>query len=372
MRTRKLIKQFLFFVQFLRSIAAYLYLAVINLAMLMISRFCSNIARPVMRAIRIESFGGSEVLKFQESLHIPEPGPKHVLINVKSISINPVDTYIRSGQYSKLPPLPFTPGNDCSGVVERVGTEVCKFKAGDRVYALRSATGTYSTHTLCEDSFVNFLPECVQFREGACLGIAYYTAYRALIQIGGAKPNDLVLVHGASGGVGTACLQLCRMLGIRGVGTVGTEEGRKAAVSSGAETVFNHREEGYVDKLKEFSQTNEGFNVIVENAANINLDKDLELVAAKGCISIVGSKGMASIEVVPRKFMLKECRVNGVFLGNMTPLELSQAHAAILAGAEIQILKPFINQAFELREAAKAHDLLMSGKGGAGKIVLIP
>ena len=330
----------------------------------------SSSTKAVMRAIRVQSFGGPEVLKLQESLPLPELVSKQVLISVKSVSINPADTYIRSGQYSRLPSLPYTPGNDCSGVIERVGDDVTRFQPGDRVFSLRTVTGSYSSYTVCEVDYVNALPDCLAFSEGACLGIAYYTAYRALVLVGAAKPGQLVLVHGASGGVGTACLQLCKLMGVRGIGTAGTPDGEKAALISGAESVVNHRQGNYVDTLRQLSEANGGFDVIIENAAHVNLDTDLDLVGNKGVVVVVGSKGMSAVQMVPRKLMGKECRVTGMLLWNVTPDELTQSHAAILAGVRSGILRPVISHEFKLAEADRAHEQLMSGKGAAGKIVL--
>ena len=338
----------------------------------MLSRVWGSFASSgIMRAIRVESFGGPEVLKLRDSLPLPEIGSRDVLISVKSISINPVDTYIRSGQYARLPTLPYTPGNDCSGVVAGVGSEVKRFKPGDRVYSLRTSTGSYSTQTVCDADYVNLLPDCLPFQEGSCLGTTYYTAYRALLA-GRATAGQLVLVHGASGGVGTACVQLCRMLGVRAVGTAGTAAGETAAGVSGAERVVNHREEGYGEALKELSLANGGFNVIVDTAAHVNLDRDLDLVAKRGAVVVVGSRGLESIQIVPRKLMAKECSVTGIILASVSSTELVQYHAAVRAGVESGVLKPVISRVFELGEAGKAHELLMSGEGAAGQIVLVP
>lgn len=339
----------------------------------MLSRVWNSLStQGVMRAIRVQGFGGPEVLKLQESLSLPELGGRQVLISVKSISINPVDTYIRSGAYSRLPSLPYTPGHDCSGVVECVGDDVTRFKTGDRVFSLRTVSGSYSTHTVCDVEYVNKLPDCLPFREGACLGTTYYTAYRALVLVGGAKPGQLVLVHGASGGVGTACLQLCRLMGMRGVGTAGTADGEKAVLASGAESVVNHRQGEHVVALKQLCEGNGGFDVIIENAGHANLDTDLDLVCNGGIVVVVGSKGMSAVEIVPRKLMGKECRVTGMLLWNATPDEFTQSHAAILAGVRGGVLRPVISHEFELGDAGKAHEQLMSGKGAAGKIVLVP
>ena len=339
----------------------------------MLSRVWNSLStQGMMRAIRIRSFGGPEVLKLEENLPILEVESRQVLISVKSVSINPVDTYIRSGQYARLPSLPYTPGHDCSGVIECVGDKVTHFKPGDRVFSLRTITGSYSTHTICDVDYVNILPDCLPFREGACLGTTYHTAYRALVLVGGVKPGQLVLVHGSSGGVGTACLQICRLMGVRSVGTAGTADGEKAARISGAESVVNHRQEQYVDTLRQLSEANGGFDVIIENASHINLDKDLDLVSNKGIVVAVGSKGMSTVEMVPRKLMGKESRVTGMLLWNATPGELTQTHAAILAGVRSGVLRPVVSHEFELAEASRAHEQLMSGKGAAGKIVLTP
>ena len=324
-----------------------------------------------MRGIRVESFGQPEVLKLRDSLPLPEIGSRDLLIGIRSISINPVDTYIRSGQYARLPTLPYTPGNDCSGVVEAMGAGVRRFKLGDRVYSLRTLTGSYATHAVCDADYVNSLPDCLPFPEGACLGTTYYTAYRALTA-GHAAPGQLVLVHGASGGVGTACLQLCRMLGMRAVGTAGTEAGGEAARLSGAETVLNHRQEGYVEALRDLSLSNGGFDVIVDIASHVNLDADLSLVARGGRVVVVGSKGMEGVQVVPRRLMAKECSVTGIILGGISPSELVQYHALVRTGVESGVLKPVISRVFELGEAGKAHELLMSGEGAAGQIILVP
>src|SRR5215475_11980749 len=162
-----------------------------------------------MKAIRVNQFGGPEVFRLEE-VPTPRPGPGEVLVRVHAVGVNPVETYIRAGKYARLPVLPYTPGNDGAGVIEQVGPGVMEFKPGDRVYTARSLSGTYAEFVLCRTDQVHRLPENVSFAQGAAMGTPYATAYRGLFQRAEAKPGETALVHGASGGVGTAAVQLAR------------------------------------------------------------------------------------------------------------------------------------------------------------------
>src|SRR5215469_2483834 len=177
-----------------------------------------------MKAIRVSEFGGPEVLRLQE---VPDPKPEsgQVLVRVNAAGVNPVDTYIRAGAYPRKPNLPYTPGTDAGGVVEALGPNVKGFKAGDRVYTNGSITGVCAELAVCEESRVHHLPARASFPQGAALGVPYGTAYRALFQRGGAKAAETVLVHGATGAVGTACVQFARAAGLTVIGTGGSEKG---------------------------------------------------------------------------------------------------------------------------------------------------
>src|SRR5262249_31018470 len=157
----------------------------------------------------------------------------------------PVETYIRAGKYARVPDLPYTPGNDGAGVVEHVGAEVNEFKIGDRVYTAGSVSGTYAEFALCKAEQLHPLPANVSFAQGAAMGTPYATAYRGLFQRAEAKPGETVLVHGASGGVGTAAVQLARARDLRVFGTAGSDEGLKLVREQGAHEVFDHRAPNY-------------------------------------------------------------------------------------------------------------------------------
>jgi NADPH2:quinone reductase len=318
-----------------------------------------------MKAIRVHEFGGSEVLRLEE-VPKPQPGPGQVLVRMQAIGVNPVETYIRAGTYARLPALPYTPGNDGAGVVEQIGESVTEFKPGDHVYTAGSLSGTYAEFALCKTEQVHRLPENVSFVQGAAMGTPYATAYRGLFQRAGAKPGETVLVHGASGGVGTAAVQLARARGLRVFGTVGSDEGRKLAREQGAHEVFDHRAPDHFEQIMK-ATGGRGIEVIVELLANVNLGKDLTILAKRGRVAIIGSRGR--VEIDPRDTMQRDVDLRGMVLPNTPPEEMASIHAALVAGLENGTLRPVIGREFPLAETAQAHRAVME-PGATGKIVL--
>src|SRR5262245_32622263 len=158
-----------------------------------------------MKAIIVREFGAADVMKLEE-IETPEPGENEVLVSIKAAGVNPVDTYIRSGVYAQKPNLPYTPGKDGAGIVEKTGAGVMKFKVGERVLTADAGSGTYAELAVFDEKNLIGLPENVSFEEGAGVFVPYATAYRALFQKARAKAGETVLVHGASGGVGTAAI----------------------------------------------------------------------------------------------------------------------------------------------------------------------
>jgi NADPH:quinone reductase len=319
-----------------------------------------------MNAIRVHEFGGPEVLRLEE-VPTPQPGSGEVLVRMQAIGVNPVETYIRAGKYARLPELPYTPGNDGAGVIEQVGADASEFKAGDRVYTGGALSGTYAEFALCRKEQVHRLPAKVSFAQGAAIGTPYATAYRGLLQRAVAKPGETVLVHGASGGVGTAAVQLARADGLRVLGTAGSDEGLKLVREQGAHEVFDHRAPGHFEQIMN-ATGGRGVDVIMEMLANVNLGKDLTILAKGGRVVIIGSRGQ--VEINPRDTMQRDADVRGMILPNTPPAEMASIHAALVAGLENGTLRPVISKEFPLPDAAKAHRAVME-PGAVGKIVLI-
>jgi len=318
-----------------------------------------------VKAIRVKEFGGPEVLRLEE-VPKPRPGSGEVLVRMHATGVNPVETYIRAGKYARLPELPYTPGNDGAGVIEQVGADVSEFKAGDRVYTAGSVTGTYAEFALCKKEQVHPLPANVSFAQGAAMGTPYATACRGLLQRAVAKPGETVLVHGASGGVGTAAIQLARAHGLRVFGTAGSDEGLKLVREQGAHEVFDHRTPDHFDQIMK-ATAGHGVDVIVEMLANVNLGRDLTILAKGGRVVIIGSRG--PVEINPRDTMQRDADVRGMILPNTPPAEMASIHAALVAGLEEGTLRPVIGKEFPLAEAAQAHQAVIES-GALGKIVL--
>ena len=320
-----------------------------------------------MKAIRVHEFGGPEVLKLEE-VPDPQPGPSQVVVRVHAAGVNPVEAYIRTGTYAAKPALPYTPGADGAGTVLKAGPDVKRVKVGDRVYFTATRSGAYAEQALCDEAKVHLLPDRVSFEQGAAMGVPYGTAYRGLFHRAQAKPAETVLVHGASGGVGTAAVQLARAAGMTIIGTAGTKEGMELVKQQGAHHVLNHSSEGYLDELKKLTD-DRGVDVIIELLANKNLAKDLNVLAKKGRVAVIGNRG--TIEINPRDAMAREADIRGVTLVNTSDQEYREMYAALNAGLENGSLQPVIGVRIPLAEAKRAHEEIMKPSGAHGKMVLI-
>lgn len=301
------------------------------------------------------------------------PSASQVLVRVRAVGVNPVDTYIRSGVYAAKPPLPYTPGNDGAGEVLAIGADVTGFVPGDRVFIAGdnlggARTGLCAEQALCQQTQLHRLPDHVSFDQGAAIGVPYATAYYSLHQRAKARPGETVLVHGASGGVGIAAVEMARAHGMFVIGTASTEQGRQAVLAHGAHVVVNHKDEGYLEQILA-ATGGKGVDLVLEMAAHVNLDKDLTLLAKYGRIVIIGSRGRVEIE--PRGTMAKEASIMGMLLFAVTPQELAITHTAIVAGLENRTLNPLVGQRFDLVDAPKAHDAVLAA-GALGKIVINP
>jgi NADPH2:quinone reductase len=320
-----------------------------------------------MKAIVVHEFGGPEVLKFEE-IPTPKPAAGQVLVRVHAVGVNPYDTYMRNGTYAVKPPLPYTPGSDGAGTVEAVGTGVTKVKSADRVYMAKTVTGAYAESAIALESQVHRLPEKASFSQGAGVWVPYGTAYHALYHSAQAHASETVLIHGASGGVGIAGVQLARALGLTVLGTASSQKGLDLATREGAHQVFDHSKPGYLDEIMK-ATGGRGVDIILEMLANVNLAHDLKLLATNGRVIVIGNRG--EITINPRDAMARRASIRGFTLWAITASEEADIHAGIIAGLENGTLRPVVGRELALAEAARAHVEILQ-PGAAGKIVLIP
>jgi len=318
-----------------------------------------------MKAIIVTEFGEPEVMNL-EDVPIPEPIGTQVVVRVKAAGVNPVDTYLRTGNHAHAPDLPYTPGKDAAGTVEAVGESITEYKMGDRVYTADSLTGTYAEYSLCEENQLGRLPDNISFEQGAGIWTPYATSYRGLFQKAKSAAGETILIHGASGGVGIAALQWAKNAGMTVIGTASSDEGRKLVKDQGADLTVDHKDTAHFDEIKEFTG-GKGVNVIMEMLANVNLQRDFDVLAMFGRIAIIGNRG--SLEFNPRAAMTKDATVYGMSLFNSPQHERDAIHAAIFEGLSKGFLTPVLNKSFQLSEAPLAHRAVIESTA-YGKIIL--
>lgn len=320
-----------------------------------------------MKAIQVHQFGGPEVLALHE-IPSPKPGPGEALVKVHAAGVNPYDTYMRAGTYAIKPPLPYTPGSDAAGTVESVGEGVKRVNAGDRVYTAKTLTGAYAEYALALESQLNPLPDKISFAQGAGLWVPYGTAYTALHHHAHAHAGETLLVHGASGGVGTASVQIARAMGLTVFGTAGTQRGLDLVKKEGAHHAFDHTKSGYTDEIMK-TTGGRGVDIILEMAAHVNLAADLRMLAQNGRVVVIGNRGELTIN--PRELMARRASARGFTLWAATESETVEIHAGIAAGLENNTLRPIVGKEMPLKDAPQAHQDVLA-PGSFGKIVLVP
>jgi NADPH2:quinone reductase len=228
-------------------------------------------------------------------------------------------------------------------------------------------SGTYAERAVCAPAHVHPLPPHLSFSQGAAVNVAYATAYRSIVDRASARPGETMLVHGGSGGVGIAAIQIGRAMGLRVLATAGTERGRDLVVQQGAHLAFDHRAPDYLMRILA-ATGGRGVDVIIEMLANVNLDKDLGLLARNGRVVVVGNRGR--VEIDARQTMGRDAAILGMTLMNATPEDRVRIHAALDAGLANGSLAPIVGREFPLADAAAAHEAVMES-GAFGKIVLL-
>jgi NADPH2:quinone reductase len=331
-----------------------------------------------MRAASYETTGAPDVIRYGE-LPDPEPRAGQVRVKVYAASLNPIDTYIRSGAVAMQLPKPFIPGCDFAGVVDRVGEGVSRFKVGDRVWGsnqgLLGRQGTFAEYVCPDEAFTYPTPDGVSDEDAAAIALVGITAHLGLFHCAKIQPDEFVFVNGGTGGVGSTVVQMARAHGARPICTVGSEAKATHAKSLGAEFVINYKAEDVVARLKEITG-GKGLAVWYETQREPDLLKTVESMAPRGRIVLMAGRTAQPVFPVG-PFYVKGLSLSGFAMFNMTPDEQRLCSESINRWLKDGSLKPQIGRRMKLSEAAEAHTLQEDNtlqKAGtlSGKIVLTP
>jgi NADPH2:quinone reductase len=330
-----------------------------------------------MKAAYIKRTGPPEVIEYGD-IPVTKPLDGQVLVKVYAVSVNPIDTYIRSGLVPMNIPFPYIIGCDLAGIVEEVGAGVKKFKKGDRVWGsnqgLLGRQGTFAEYATVNEEWLYPLPDCVSYKDAAAIALVGITAHLGLFRDAQIKQGETIFVNGGSGAVGSVVIQMAKIAGATVLTSAGSEEKMEICKKLGADFVFNYKKNDLTSEVKRIFP--KGVNIWWETSREPDFDKIIPSLSQRGRIVIMaGREARPQFPVGP--FYVKDCKMYGFAMFNATPEEQSVCAKDINKWLSENKLKPLIDRVLPLSEAALAHKLQEEntlGKKGMlkGKIVLAP
>lgn len=326
-----------------------------------------------MQALIVREHGPLEKLVLGEFAD-PQPGKGEVLVEVHAASVNFPDLLVIGGTYQNLPPRPFVPGKDLAGVVAAVGEGVTRVKVGDRVVA-QIEHGAFAERAVVREVLCFVMPAKMRFEEGAAMGLTYLTAHNAIIERANMKAGETVLVTGASGGVGLACVQLAKALGATVVAAVSSEEKARVARDSGADHVVRTDVPDLRENFRKqvFDAVGKrGIDLVLENVGGDVFDASLRVMAWCGRLVIIGFAGGRIPEVKAGYILVKNISLIGLQSSDYrerTPEVVRGAYDQLFALYEQGKLKPHVMASYPMREYLTALHLVQDRKV-LGKVVM--
>jgi NADPH:quinone reductase len=322
-----------------------------------------------MRAVLCNAFEGIKALSFVETTE-PDLGADEVLIDVHAASVSYMDYLMINGGYQMRPALPYIPGTDAAGVVVACGDQVTRFRRGDRV-SCESWFGSFAERMVVKESKAIRLPDNVDFIVGSAILQSYLTAWYALIARARLQPGETVLVTGAAGGVGLACVELAHLLGARVIGAVGTSAKVPIVRKYGAEEVVDYSREDVRQRVKSLTR-DEGIDVCVDNVGGKLFTTLARLMRWNGRLMPIGFTSGEIPSIAMNLPMLKNYSIVGVFIGAWAerfPDDVGRVTETVMAWVDKGKLRPHIDRVLPLERAAEAMTAV-ADRSTQGRIVL--
>ena len=322
-----------------------------------------------MRAVVCREWGGPQDLQL-EDLPSPEPGPGEVLLEVAAAGVNFADTLMIAGKYQERPAFPFSPGLEVAGTVKALGAGVTGFAPGQRVMALTDRGG-YAQAALAKAGDVFPIPDSLAWAEAAGFPITYGTAHGALRWHANLQAGEVLLVHGAAGGVGLAAVEIGKALGARVIATAGGAEKLAVAEAHGADALIDYRSEDIRERVKALTDGH-GADVVFDPVGGDVFDASLRCIAWSGRLLIIGFAAGRVPQIPANILLVKNVAAMGVYWGSYrsrAPELLAEEFRELFAWFEEGRLKPHVSHRHDLTEAAEAMDLLLKRRS-TGKVVL--
>jgi NADPH2:quinone reductase len=322
-----------------------------------------------MKALVCESFGPIDQLKVVETPS-PELSPGKVLIKISYAAVNFPDALIVQGLYQVKPPLPFSPGHEASGIVSAVGQGVTRFKVGDRV-VFTPGFGAFAEEAICDENKVIPLPENMNMKFGACLTLTYGTSYHALKNCAHLKQGETILILGASGGVGSAAIELAKIIGAKVIAAASTDEKLQVCKKLGADELINYETEDLKTRLKDITNGN-GVDVVYDAVGGKYSETALRSLGRRGRLLVVGFAAGEIPKIPLNLALLSERSIIGVFWGDWVrrnPQEHFENMKTLATWFEEGKIKPLISETYSLNNAKEAIKHLASRKA-LGKVAI--
>ncbi|MCG8696368.1 MAG: NADPH:quinone oxidoreductase family protein [Minwuiales bacterium] len=322
-----------------------------------------------MKAVLCKAYGEPDDLVYEETAS-PSVGPRDVRVAIHACGVNFPDILLIQNKYQFKPELPFSPGLEVAGEVLEVGPEVKRFKAGDRVM-VTCGHGGFAEEVAADEDSVFALPDGVTYKQAAGFPITYGTTYHALVDRANLQSGEVLLVHGAAGGVGLTAVEMGKLMGATVIGTVGSDAKMDIVREYGADHVINYSNESIRDRVKELTG-DKGADVIYDPVGGDAFDQSMRCIAWEGRLLVIGFASGRIPELRANLALLKGCAVVGVFWGSFAKRnpDRNRAHFDKMLGwcAEGK-LKPHVSMTFPLEQAPEALKALISRKA-TGKVLV--